>query len=436
MFNKNKNAFLFTDILQKGLGRAFDYIAQHKHNKEKIRQDLLSACLHNVAYDPQCESTRAEWLFELINLTNDIEFYRKNIFQALPIAQEFWDINQLYDLVSIWAKQGCLEAKKIIYQTFKQQEFNESWLGGEHIIAIEGIQGLLAVAEIVGARLIEDNELWEDDYLITQASAIFDKNLVIESIEKEAVNNSKVKAYLDSVKTYQENTLKQKEDRKKSKNNTIDINTIIEKIEQKKYRGYVLSRFGRDATKQEIDRVFEKLLSETRKEQLIRYLHVFRYRKLPKLDIRLFDLAKSDDEEIQLPAIAALAVNKDDSLHNLAINLIKQQPKSINNRVLKLLINNYQSDDFKIIESILNKSHDIDLRHEIGMDLIDIIDKQKTAELINCSLWVYENTPCSYCRQEILKILIESKQVSQNILEECLHDCSPAIRAISKSKIY
>jgi hypothetical protein len=430
----NKNHLSLADILQKGLGRVFNYIAQH--NQQEIRQELLNACLHNLVYDPQCESSRAEWLFELINSTNDLEFYRKNIFQALPVTNEFWDVQQLYDLVLIWAKQGCLEARQIIYQTFEQQEFNESWLGGKHIIAIDGIQGLLAVAEIIGTRLIEDNELWEDDYLITQATEIFGKNRVIKVIEKEAINNSKVKAYLDSVKTYLENMLKQKEHRRKRKNNTIDIDTIFEKIEQKKYRGYVLSRFGRHATETEINLVFNKLLLETRKEQLIRYLHIFKDRQLPRLNSRLFDLAQSDDEEIQLATIAALAINRDDSLRNLALKLIKEQPKPIYNRILKLLINNYQLGDFKTIESILNKSQDIDFRHEVGIDLIDIIEEQRTTELIDCSLWVYENTPCSYCRQQILEILIELKQIPQNILEECLHDCSSEIQEISKSKTY
>jgi hypothetical protein len=92
--------------------------------------------------------------------------------------------------------------------------------------------------------------------------------------------------------------------------------------------------------------------------------------------------------------------------------------------------------DFKTIESILNKSEDIDFRHEVGIDLIDIIDKQRNTELIDCSLWLYENTPCAYCRQQILEILIALKQIPQNILEECLHDCSPEIQEISKSKMY
>ena len=150
----NKDLKTFSDLLQKGLGRTFDFIKSQ--DKLKIRETLLNACLHDLRYDSQSESSRAEWLFELINLTEDSEFYRENIFEALPKTNEIWDLSQLYNLVFIWAKQGNLEAKELIYQTFKQQDFSESWLGGEQIIALDGIEGLLAIAEIVGERLLQD----------------------------------------------------------------------------------------------------------------------------------------------------------------------------------------------------------------------------------------------------------------------------------------
>ncbi|MEM7591251.1 MAG: hypothetical protein AAF383_06995 [Cyanobacteria bacterium P01_A01_bin.83] len=81
------NSFAFSDILQKGLGRTFDYVKNQ--NRLKIREDLLNACLHNLAYDPQCESSRAEWLFELICLTGDSDYYREKIFQAFSPTEDF-----------------------------------------------------------------------------------------------------------------------------------------------------------------------------------------------------------------------------------------------------------------------------------------------------------------------------------------------------------
>ena len=422
----NENNFPFADVLQKGLGRAFNYVKQL--DELEIRDDLLNACLHNLAYDAQCESRSAKWLFELIHLTGNSEFYRDKIFTALPTTNDFWDLKQLYDLVLIWAKQGNLEAKEIIYRTYEKQELNESWLGGEQIIKLDGIDGLLAVADIFGAKLLEDHELGEDNSLINIACESYGSTKVKSTLEKEALNNINIKAYLNAVKSSEENYGDFK--RNRNKNKKIELDYIMQKIEQKKSSFYIFNRFGINATHAEIEQIFYLLSKETRKKQLCRYLWIFKNRAFPKLDNRLFDLAASDDEELQYFAIAALANNKSNSLHDLAIKLIQQQPKSIDNRVLSLFINNYQSGDFKTIESVLTSSQDIDFRHYAGMDLIKIIDAQNNPELIDCALWVYEYTPCSHCRHEILKILIDTQQTTSNILEECLHDCCPDIRAL------
>ena len=67
------------------------------------------------------------------------------------------------------------------------------------------------------------------------------------------------------------------------------------------------------------------------------------------------------------------------------------------------------------------------------MDLIKIIKAQKNPELINCSFWIYENTPCAHCRKSILEILMDSKQITLDIVDECLYDSSCDIRALAKA---
>ena len=149
----------------------------------------------------------------------------------------------------------------------------------------------------------------------------------------------------------------------------------------------------------------------------------------------MLDFAKSDNEKLQSAAIAALANYHSDTLRRLALELIREQPESVQNGVIKLLINNYKSGDFWVLESVLSISQDSDLQHSIGMDLIELINAQKTTELKECSLWVYENTPCSYCRQQIVEILIALRQTPQSMLQECLHDCSSKIRSLVQKEV-
>lgn len=65
-------------------------------------------------------------------------------------------------------------------------------------------------------------------------------------------------------------------------------------------------------------------------------------------------------------AIAVLANNRDDSIRNLAIELLQNIANSYN-RELKLLINNYKPGDFERIESILSTSSDIDFKFELQL---------------------------------------------------------------------
>ncbi len=58
-----------------------------EHGAENMRDDILHACLHNLAYDPQCEDSPINWLLELISLTDDPEFYHQRILSPCRIRQ-------------------------------------------------------------------------------------------------------------------------------------------------------------------------------------------------------------------------------------------------------------------------------------------------------------------------------------------------------------
>ena len=423
---------LFADSIQKGLGRAFEYLKKYQGDREFIRKHLLNACLHNLAYDPQCEASKANYLFELINLTGDSYFYREKILLSLPTSEYFWDTQQLYELALCWAKQGDREARELIYQTFRKQDDNESWLGGDRIIELDGINGLLAVAEIFGHKLLQDSELWEDDYLISKAQNLYGVEEVNSAIERAAVDNKAIKAYLDAVKAHELEIKSYRSQNPKNRYENIKLDDILQKIESPRGHWYLLNKFGINASDRDIEILFDRLLQETRKEQLRKYLWVFKNRQLPRIDNRLLDLARSEDDDIQFCAIRALANNKNDAIRSLAIDLI-QNTQAIGNKLFSLFFANYQKGDAQILESALKQSPDLDYRHAAGMDLMKIIKLQKDPELINCSFWIYENTPCAHCRESILEILIESQQITTDILQECLLDSSEDIRTMAKT---
>ena len=142
----------FCDALQKGLGRAV--IQVREQSQDNAGDAILHACLHNLAYDPQCEGDRADWMLEIVELTNNEVFYHQRILEALPDVTDVWDAQQLLELAAALARRGFPQARRAIYDKFELQQFNETCLGGCQIVLLNGIEGLLRVAEVIGARFL------------------------------------------------------------------------------------------------------------------------------------------------------------------------------------------------------------------------------------------------------------------------------------------
>ncbi len=417
----------FRDAVQKGLGRTIMHVCEQ--GQKGLENVILDACLHNLTYDPQCEESRVDWLIKLLDLTGEAPFYHQRILEALPNATDYWEAHQLVELAAELAKRGSAQAYEAIYHKFELQQFNESWLGGYQIIDIDGIEGLIRVAEIIGARLLKDSQCWEDDCLVLEAEKHFDYETIMSALEKQSPLSANVRAYKDAVVGYRKSV----QTAQRRHRLHLDLNQILFKIETTDgANSYLCSNYGYCASDEEIEQIFVRLLTETRREQLLRYLWIFRRRALPRLDEHLLNLAVSNDNQIQEAAITAIAHTKDESVRTLARKLLQEQPRSIYQGAIKLFINNYTQEDRLLIESVLCATESPNMLHALGCDILALAETQDSPELAGCCLWVYEHTPCSSCRKSAVATLIERKQAT-DALSECFWDCSKEIRTLAKT---
>ncbi|NER36373.1 MAG: hypothetical protein F6J93_20725 [Oscillatoria sp. SIO1A7] len=433
-------AMPFGEAIQKGLGRAF--IQVRDSGAQGLKEDILNACLQDLAYDAQCDNSRAEWLLAIADLTGEPEFYHDRILAALPDVteeEELWDANQLVELAAILAQRGSERARQAVYRKFDLQEFDASWLGAEQIIEIDGIKGLLHIAEILGAKLLREPEHWEGANLVSEASELYGKEAVVAALSERAEISANVRAYIDEITKrsdfFEPNKSKKKKSSRQTDRDRPTVEYIISKIEAGANWRYYGGVLGQRASDGEIEYLFERLLAETRREQLLRYLWLFRKREFPRLDDRLFELAASDDEEIQHAAIVGLAHTKDTSIRNLANRLLREKPRSICHRALKLYNKNYEPEDCQLIESVLTLWEDSDWLHDIAFDLIHFIKAQEDPQLANLLFWAYERTPCAICRQYVVEDLLKRKQAPETLLQECFWDGDKEIRALAKSAL-
>src|SRR4051794_649608 len=71
----------FRSLLEKGLGRAIVYL--QTHDAAPFREVILHACTHDLRFDRQLEPSRGRYLFDLVQHTQEPEYYRERILASL-----------------------------------------------------------------------------------------------------------------------------------------------------------------------------------------------------------------------------------------------------------------------------------------------------------------------------------------------------------------
>ncbi len=150
----------FKRVLNIGLGRAILFL--RSHDARPYRDAILDACLHNTAYDPQIEGSRATYLREVIALTGDEPFFRDRILAALAMSGGDWDAEQLFRLAATYAEEGDQHARRVLYAKYDQNARAGDDTGETTIVSLDGLAGLLHVIRLAcdSGRIAD-----QDDYL-------------------------------------------------------------------------------------------------------------------------------------------------------------------------------------------------------------------------------------------------------------------------------
>ena len=191
------DAAAFAHAIDAGLGRPILWLRQDAAGSVAACRDaLLRACVHNTAYDPQVEGSRAGYVFEMLQLTGEGSFYRDRILTALEEVTEYWDACQLFDLAGLFARQGDAAARQAMYDKLLKNDTEQRFTGAEALIALDGFDGLLFAVDFIGRALLADPELWEDDALVLEAEEVCGKEAVQHALEQARATNPHVAAYL------------------------------------------------------------------------------------------------------------------------------------------------------------------------------------------------------------------------------------------------
>jgi hypothetical protein len=259
-----------------------------------------------------------------------------------------------------------------------------------------------------------------------------------EILQQLSGSDLKVKAYWDYNIRYEASrtlNLNSKEKHRERTRQRYPLQKILDDASAAvgKYPSHYMS-FGRAATPDELQIVFQRLLVEPNEQACIRLLWVFRRVELPRLDPRIWEFAASANEELRAAAIEALAQNCDPSVGAFARHILsKGEFKDTDSEILDMLIYNYQQQDGELL---VNTLRDIDPEsdsiHSLGISILDICEENRPPELFEALKWIYEINPCSLCRNNAIEDMRTLGLLDPEMVDECLNDANEEIQKIAR----
>ena len=416
----------FKSAVKRGTGET--HLIMMANPKMDFSSDIAKAALTNYAYDSQSEGSRSDYVFELIELSNQKEKIKKIILDKLQNEKEdTWALDQLFDIAALFAKQGDKEAKNAIYKRFYKKRIEGSeWVGQDAILEIDGLDGLKYIAETKGRVIAKDPEEWEDSFMVNFFQEDNPEIKVYEELEKAAINNKYIRLYLDTIK-------KNKFKRAERKKPIYNYQTINDRIE-KNVIVPLPPVYAKDLSNSDIEKLAHDFSKSKTRAKQEKYLRVFDRVKYPFDYKDLLTQAKrpySSKDRLVEYAVNSLRYFTNQEIREFAIEKLNgnvSRPDIYTN----LLIGNYQNGDSELLTKIVNKARTDYQIHDLVFSYVDIYQANKTSDCKDPLLALYYKLTCGLHREDIVRIMIENKVLPDSIREEIKYDSLDSTRELIK----
>lgn len=405
----------FKSAIKRGTGQA--QLILQAHPKLNVSKAIIKAALHNHSYDNQSEGSRADYIFELIQLSKHQAKIRRAILKALAREKkDYWALDQLFELAALYAQQGDEAAKKAIYKRFhKKTIWGAEHIGEDAIIEMDGLEGVKYVAGIKGKALQNNPEAWEDSFMLDSFQQKHPDLAVYEMLEKEAQNNPAIQTYLEAIQ-------QSKSPRPAQERPRITYETIKAKINDN-VPVHLTPTEAQFLPEQTLKKLAQDLLNETNRVRKATYLRIFNWVKFP-LDYQfIFDIAKRKDKRTDRlieNAVDALGFFTDPALRLFALEVLPnaKYPGVYTN----LLINHYQEGDGKLLETLVLKAGNQHKVHNLVWSYAKIYKANPTKDCQAPLLALYHKMTCGVHRKEIVEIMLQNDVLPERILQELRYD--------------
>lgn len=418
----------FFHSLTLGTGRAMLLLKAHPH--VDFSAQILAATVNNLAYDRQCEGSRAVYLYSLIKRSRQKDELIHSIIKKFS-AKKLNDhgMYQLSELVLYFHQDGVAGAKDALLKRFEKSCSKGYELYSRDILLeLEGMPGLISMFEKVGQLPEHERADYEDRWRVDDFQAQNKSIDVYGELAKAAESNPAIKNYLDLILS-----VEPRKKYRRSKTVPYSIADIEETIDE-------ASRFPRfwashisGMTQTDIEQVARNFLAEKDISRKHKYLPFFYRTKFPFDYAPLLVLASAKNIKRNrrvMHAVNALSFFKGDDIRTLALKKFSCEKTPWD--YLKLLINNYQTGDAKILLEIIQRSNDFHHVHDLVAGVIDIYEANPDPACKEPLEAIYYGMNCTIHRWNVVDLLNRNGVLSEEILEELAYDTDEDLRKLSR----
>jgi hypothetical protein len=392
-------------------------------------EPLLEACLSDQRFDVQCEDSRADWLWQIVQTVGATQRFRVPILHALYELSDERSADQLCELARCYAEIGDETFRDRLYEIVELRPFAQiPWLGEEQIIQLDGERAFLFAARVRGQQLATCEWEWDDGSLMTQAVECFGEERAHHLLE--ASSDTAVAKFLENWQREQRRKAEWKQSKSpKERNQAVPVEEIIRAA--KGTTGcYWFRVWGMHADEAKLHGVLRHLSTVDQPRVIANLLRVFMGRALPEFDARLIELCRHDDENVRRLAFCASKKNTHALIREFAVTEL--QKGGPNDSVVGLFINNYKYGDEQLILEAMELPGDACELHWLLMDVIDVLEKNPEADCSRLGLIAYASTPCENCRFEAARLLFEKQVAPPWLREECRYDSGKDCRDLAQ----
>jgi hypothetical protein len=425
----------FARMLANGRGLAMMHVQEH--GLWDVLDLVIAGCVTAQAYDPQCEVQRAPWLYRMIRHSPQLDQIVAAIGAALPQSDEMWDIVQMCDLAALLAADGDALAGATLRSFVLGQDFSQDTQkhGCDALVKLDGMPAVELLARRFGALILRDPQVWPET-VADITYGVMDEAETLAALEKSAENDAELAAYvryckgeIEKKKAYNTEASVEERRLKASAERVLAAAETDTRLNKGFYRA-----FGRFATDDELEQALQKLLVSVEPAVCTRLLWIFNAVRMPRMDAKLFELARHSDPELRYAAIHALSAFSDPAVKRLGIDMLESL--SIDDgHILKLFIKNFSAGDELVIPASLEKlAPSGDEVHAFETSMVDIFQENDGPPAAILAGWLYEASACSVCRRRAVARLAELAMLPEDIAQECLFDADPATQLAARGE--